>query len=674
MLRKLSIKQKITLGFSALGALLVLACILAYIALMQIQQANTQVKTIAVPVQRVADALQLQQLQLSKLISQGFSQSNEAALNKSNQQFTVVLQGYHDKQRELQQLLSSKPKLNAMLAQAVTQGESVTAAGKTLFAAKLAALQTHQQLYTLVTELGEKRSEASNAMLDIELIETNAQKQLEEVAGTGVRIDDLLFTLATNSKAIAQLSSEELSQHQDDMRFLLDNISNNFDYLKQQAAGLPLDEVFTRYQTAMTTLRRLLDSPGELYAAQQRKLNAQHEAASAYLSAESSAEQIITSLETLRNGAQQQFDYYQEVAETRISQAQNMAVVLAAVFLLLGAFISISTSRAMLMPLNAVNKMLHYLAAGDFSRQMSKRHDDEFGQLIDNITQVKDSLRALLEDINQQVHELEHLSANSLQQSETIANNANAQRQRMGSASDLASRIAASAAQVSQGSQNSLDTVHSADAEGKRVKQLALENRGHILSLSQRMEEVVTSMTKLTAHSQNIGGILDTISAIAEQTNLLALNAAIEAARAGEQGRGFAVVADEVRTLASRTQASTNEINQMIAALQQDTAAAAKAINTGKQDALLCVSQSEALANAMEQINDALYNVTLISSQVSEAAHSQARDCQQIEGVMADAKATAIDNATAMQTLAKGSASLSQFANRLTKLVERFKL
>jgi methyl-accepting chemotaxis protein len=123
------------------------------------------------------------------------------------------------------------------------------------------------------------------------------------------------------------------------------------------------------------------------------------------------------------------------------------------------------------------------------------------------------------------------------------------------------------------------------------INNIVNDNSQSIEQLSIRLSESVAVMELLTQHSKNIAGILDTIGGITEQTNLLALNAAIEAARAGEQGRGFSVVADEVRSLASRTQASTAEIQVMISNLQKDTSTAVKAISEGQTQASECVAQ-----------------------------------------------------------------------------------
>ncbi|WMO14231.1 methyl-accepting chemotaxis protein [Pseudoalteromonas piscicida] len=674
MLSKLTIRQKITLGFSALGVLLLLACVLAYLALAQIKSANQNMGQVTLPIQRSADALQLEQLKLSKLISQAYTLESEQDINRARQQFTTQQQLYVERQQHLTSLTHDMSEFVTPLKQTLALGEQLSRAAEQMLQAKADVVQAQQRIQSQYQALKQDKEQASNAMLDLELIETDKTRQLEEMVGTGVRIDDMLFTLENNSQRISGLTLEQVDQHQQDMLFLLDNIENNLTFLKRQAYGMDADDLLNQFSEGMTKLREKLGEPGHLYVAVQEKLRQQQQAAMLYKQSEQHAFAILTELEKMQQSANAAFNRSQNNAETLIERAQNTAILLVIVFIALGAFISVSTSRAMLGPLAAVNKMLKYLAAGDFSKQMSKRSDDEFGQLIDNINQVKDNLRALLESINSQVHELEGLSESSLSESKQIANNATEQMRRMDNANRLAQSISASALAVSERSSDSLASIHTANQHKTEVSKYTQDNKEHILSLSTRMSEAVESMTKLTTHSENIGSILDTIVSIAEQTNLLALNAAIEAARAGEQGRGFAVVADEVRTLASRTQESTNEINQMIAALRQDTHTASEAINSGQRDVASCVKQSEALASAMDEIANAILQVTQLSEEVSQAADHQATDCQQIEQVMLDAQSTANDNAQAMQSLAKGSESLSSFSHRLATLVERFKL
>nr|WP_275424209.1 methyl-accepting chemotaxis protein [Pseudoalteromonas luteoviolacea] len=209
---------------------------------------------------------------------------------------------------------------------------------------------------------------------------------------------------------------------------------------------------------------------------------------------------------------------------------------------------------------------------------------------------------------------------------------------------------------------------------GAQASNVVVDNQSHIQSLENKMNQAVEVMSSLSEHSDNIGSILDTIVSIAEQTNLLALNAAIEAARAGEQGRGFAVVADEVRTLASRTQDSTEEINKMISSLQHDTKRAAEIINSGQADVSECVAQIKVLAMDIDQISNSLVEVNGLSKQVAEYAHLQEEDCQRIETVMLEAKEVASCNVSSTKALAKDAESLTNLARFLAQLVARFKL
>ena len=674
MLSNLTIKQKITAGFGAIGILLLLACSLGYMALSQISDANRKVTDITLPGQRAVDELQLQQLRLSKLVAQAYNLESENEVEQAKRNFESAAKT----QQSLTAQLKSKLSYNQALISSVSQVEraigSMEQAGFQMLTLKSNSLLAQNKIDTLLQTLLDSKEQASVAMLDIELIEGAKGRQLEEMMGTGVRIDDMLFTLESNAKQIPTLNLTNIAAHKEDMSFILDNINDNFTFLKRQSQGVNAGEVFSTFEAAQEELESLLRSPGSLYAELNNQRQSQVDATLTYRQSEEHSINVINALNAIQDTTKTSFESSQKLTQELISQAQTSAIILVIIFVGLAGFIAYSTSKAMLSPLKAVNKMLNYLAQGDFSRDMQKRNDDEFGTLIDNINQVKNSLRDLLDDINTKVHELDSVSEKSLSESRLVADNAAAQMVRMDDAANLAQSVSGSASQVSQNAKQSLESLLQANERKTEASTLVVDNQSHIESLDTKMAEAVEMMSRLTSHSNNIGSILDTIVSIAEQTNLLALNAAIEAARAGEQGRGFAVVADEVRTLASRTQDSTEEINKMISALQQDTKQAASAIHSGQTDASVCVEQSQALVVVMQQIENALNEVTHLSEQVTQSAEQQEGDCLRIGNVMVKAKDTASENASSMKHMAKGSEALSAFAHRLAESVERFKL
>ncbi|MBD1582545.1 methyl-accepting chemotaxis protein [Pseudoalteromonas sp. S16_S37] len=674
MLKQLSIKQKIILGFSSLGTLLLISSALAYTALKQIHHANMEVKSVALPILKTANALQLQQSALSKLVSKAFSENDQANLKTITTRFAQGQQRYQQKLSELHEVTANNPQFSALLSSIVSVSKEIDQQANSLLLAKQTIFEARLSIKSNMQKFEQYRAAASDAMLNLELVETDNTRQRAEVAGTGIRIDDMMYTLSDNVKVINQLEAANWQSQQEDVRFLLGNVQDNFEFLKRQSQGLDVSALLEEFSEQLTNMIQLLDEPGSLYQSVEKKLAALAQAEMAYKQAELSTEKVQNTLQKLQMVSDEQFSFYENVAEQKIQQAQQTALIMAMVFVALAVFIAISTSRAMLGPLAAVNKMLGYLAQGDFSRAMKKRSDDEFGMLIDNINRVKDSLRVLLEDINTKVHELEQMSESTQLRSQTLAQNSQQQLKRIDSAASLASEIANSAQQVSTESATTLNSIQQAQQQSLSVNQIANDNKQHMLSLNTKMANAVQVMDKLTLHSDNIGSILDTIVSIAEQTNLLALNAAIEAARAGEQGRGFAVVADEVRTLAARTQSSTNEINTMIESLQQDTKLANSAIVDGQSTSQTCAQRSESLSEAIAQIEQVLIQVHGLSARASDVANDQVSYCQKIESVMANAQQTAKENANEMQHMAQASESLSRFANSLTELVRRFKL
>jgi methyl-accepting chemotaxis protein len=192
--------------------------------------------------------------------------------------------------------------------------------------------------------------------------------------------------------------------------------------------------------------------------------------------------------------------------------------------------------------------------------------------------------------------------------------------------------------------------------------------------LAKDVEEVADVIQKLESDSNNIGGVLDVIRGIAEQTNLLALNAAIEAARAGEQGRGFAVVADEVRTLAQRTQQSTEEIQHMIEQLQSGANNAVQAMKLGRDRAESTVQQAMQAGESLDAIKAAVGTITDMNTQIASAAEEQSAVAEEVNRNIINISDVAIKTTENVNETAEASAKLSQMAMQFSSLVHQSKL
>lgn len=206
--------------------------------------------------------------------------------------------------------------------------------------------------------------------------------------------------------------------------------------------------------------------------------------------------------------------------------------------------------------------------------------------------------------------------------------------------------------------------------DGRNVMQ---HTQKTIEALAQEVENSAQVISRLSEDSTQIGSVLDVIRGIAEQTNLLALNAAIEAARAGEQGRGFAVVADEVRTLASRTQASTLEIQSMIERLQTDASNAVKAMQQGQVQAQQGLSQAAQAENALQTISQSVTRINDMNIQIATAAEEQSSVAEEINRNIVNISQSADATAEGAKQTASAGDELAKLAARLQNLVGQFK-
>ena len=224
------------------------------------------------------------------------------------------------------------------------------------------------------------------------------------------------------------------------------------------------------------------------------------------------------------------------------------------------------------------------------------------------------------------------------------------------------------------------NAVHAAEAtreadqsstQGKAVVDKTVDAIGEIAA---EVEQAAQVIHELERESENIGSVLDVIKSIAEQTNLLALNAAIEAARAGEQGRGFAVVADEVRTLAGRTQASTAEIEEMITRLQSGANNAVNVMESSKTKTNIGVEQAAAAGSALEDITTAVDRIAEMNTQIASAAEEQSAVTEEINRNVANISEIAEHTSTGAEQTAQASEGLSRLASQLNAVVVQFRV
>jgi len=312
--------------------------------------------------------------------------------------------------------------------------------------------------------------------------------------------------------------------------------------------------------------------------------------------------------------------------EQRLAQNRTHMVVLvsalSAVFLLIfylyaGFYASTRTT------LRRLGAMMDKVAAGDMTVTFVAQSRDELGDLGQVFNGTVAKIHDLIERVGHTVSQVE-LQAGQVETVSAQSNQAvSGQRMQIEQVATAMNQMSSTAQEVARSAAAAVSSAHSVNDETVSGRSLVQSQQGSIARLATEIDQSVQVINQLATDSQSISSVLEVIKSIAEQTNLLALNAAIEAARAGEQGRGFAVVADEVRTLARRTQHSTEEIEQMISRLQSGVAAAVKAMGSSHDMASGTVGQSERVQQALENILGAVGMIVDQNQQIAAAVEQQ---------------------------------------------------
>ncbi|MEW8507409.1 MAG: methyl-accepting chemotaxis protein [Candidatus Thiodiazotropha sp.] len=315
------------------------------------------------------------------------------------------------------------------------------------------------------------------------------------------------------------------------------------------------------------------------------------------------------------------------------------------------------------------------VAKGDFSRTLEVTYtDNEIGETF---TAYNTMLDQVGEIVNSVEHTSRHVQLGTEKVAQTLENTNDGVRQQhseLEQASTAMSQMASTVQEVAKSATQAADAARNADREAGSGRAIVTATISSIENMASQLETTSGVMKKLEKDSQEVGQVLEVITGIAEQTNLLALNAAIEAARAGEQGRGFAVVADEVRTLAKRTQQSTEEIRQIIERLQGGTSKAVNAMLSSSEIANKSVGQSSEAGQALDKIVKSVSSINDMNLQIATAAQQQSSVADEINRSIANIATVADSTTHAASEAVECTTSIQQSMCKLNELIAKFKV
>ncbi len=361
--------------------------------------------------------------------------------------------------------------------------------------------------------------------------------------------------------------------------------------------------------------------------------------------------------------------HIEDVQRAIQSQVGLMAVLLLAVI----GVVLLALRRYVLRPLAVLNHTLNHLD-NDLTVRLTPERQDEVGALVEHFNRFLGDLRAIVERVGASAAGVDTAAR---EMGTVAAHTRDATLQQQAETEQVATamnEMSAAAQQVAVNTARVAESAHQADEASQAGHATVAETLAAIQALARDVEDAAAVMERLHADSTSIGSVVEVIQQISDQTNLLALNAAIEAARAGEQGRGFAVVADEVRALAQRTRTSTQEIQQTVSRIQQGAQDAVQAMEQGRIRASRSVHETGTASETLDRIRTAVSTITEMTTQIATAAEEQSRTAEEMNRNLTTIRDIAQHNTEGAGQTQQAVAQLAVQTGELGGLVGRFRV
>ncbi|WP_191832817.1 MULTISPECIES: methyl-accepting chemotaxis protein [Pseudomonas] len=363
-----------------------------------------------------------------------------------------------------------------------------------------------------------------------------------------------------------------------------------------------------------------------------------------------------------------------ERRDNESAQARTLQLTATLLALLVGVLAAVIITRQITRPLRETLAVVEKIAAGDLTHDLRVTRRDELGVLQQGIQRMGSTLRDLISGIRDGVTQIASAAEELSAVTEETSAGVNSQKVETDQVATAMHEMAATVQEVARNAEHASSAATDADAQARAGDQVVAEAISQIERLAEEVHRSTEAMGLLQQESQKIGSVMDVIKSVAEQTNLLALNAAIEAARAGEAGRGFAVVADEVRGLAQRTQKSTEEIEELVAGLQSGTQQVANVMLGSRNLTDSSVELTRKAGASLESITRTVSNIQSMNQQIAAAAEQQSAVAEQISRSIINVRDVSEQTAAASDETAASSVELARLGNQLQTMVSHFRV
>ncbi|WP_080917518.1 methyl-accepting chemotaxis protein [Shewanella japonica] len=367
---------------------------------------------------------------------------------------------------------------------------------------------------------------------------------------------------------------------------------------------------------------------------------------------------------------------YRQYTQEKMNEQVGMFLLLAIILALVTGMIVVFASHKMVSPIQNMAESLNDIAKGegDLTKRLTVSGKDEIAQLGLAFNLFVEKLQAIITEVSGATDEVKGAAKTINDQTVTISNQLYSHNSEVDQIVTAITEMSATANDVAQNTNSVAEATDDASDYVLKAQECVDISLNEVSQLMNQIDSAADNISSLSEQSKKINSVLSVIGGIAEQTNLLALNAAIEAARAGEQGRGFAVVADEVRSLASRTQASTVEINEMLSELHKLVGQAVDAMEQSQKSGVRSVDSSKAISESLGAVTSSMTSINDMSTQIATAATEQSSVTEEINRNITSVQEIVNELLSSSQQAAEVSTSVASSGDYLSTLVSQFKV